>query len=108
MVFIGTSVIDADPACQLLSRKQPIGFDDIALTMDPFRFNGVEPGALCGQKARQDADPFALLLDLLVMLANEGSHDLALVKGGHCPRSEASSSCPPRRDARSTSRETEW
>jgi phage/plasmid-associated DNA primase len=46
MRLIGTSKVSTDPFSQLVSRKQAIGLDHIALSMDPFGLNGVEPWAL--------------------------------------------------------------
>ncbi len=50
MSFIRTVIVGPDPLSQLLRRKQTIGFDYGALAMHPLGFNGVEPGALGGQK----------------------------------------------------------
>jgi hypothetical protein len=83
--FISTSIISTDPFSQLVSREQAVAFDDVALAMDPFWFNGVEPGAFCGQKEGQDADPFARLLDLHVVLSDPGAHHFRDMPGSIIP-----------------------
>ena len=70
---------------QLLSGKQPVGFHHGALAMHPLGFNGVEPGTFGGQKEGQNAYAFAPLLNLIVVLANPGTHYLAHMKGGVIP-----------------------
>ena len=62
---------------QLLSRKQPVGFNNGALAMHPLGFNRVEPGTFGGQKARQDADALALSFHLGVVLADPGTDEFA-------------------------------
>ncbi len=88
MRFISTSIISADALGQLASRKQPIGFDDVAFAMNPFRFDRVEPGAFGGQKAGQDANAFARVLDLEVVLSDEGSYHFGDVPGSVIPDEE--------------------
>ena len=44
MSFIGTAKVSTDALGQLVSRKQAIGLDHIALGVDPFGLNWVEPG----------------------------------------------------------------
>jgi hypothetical protein len=82
MRFIRTTKVGTDPLRQLTSRKQAIKFHDVALGMDPFGFNRVEPRALGRQQKGQDTDAFALLLDLSVVSTNPGAHGLALMPGG--------------------------
>ena len=82
MWFIATVEVGADPLGKLFSRKQAIAFDDSTLGMDPLWLDGIEPGAFCGQKARQNPNAFALLLDLAVVLANPGAYHLAHMEGG--------------------------
>ncbi len=71
---------------QLLSRKQPVGFNYGPLAMDPLRLNRVEPGTFGRQKARQDADTLALSFHLGIVFADPGAHELAHMKGEHCPK----------------------
>lgn len=70
---------------QLLSREQPIGLYNSLLCMDPLRLDRVEPGTFGRQKEGQNAHAFALLLDLLIVLTNPGSHHLAVMPGGIIP-----------------------
>ena|SRR5690349_24412449 len=88
MVEIRAAKIVADPLSQLSSRKQAVVFDNMAFAMNPFRLNGVKPGALCGQEERQDTHPFARLLGLLIVLTNEGAHQLGNMPGGVIPDQE--------------------
>jgi hypothetical protein len=43
---------------------------------------GLIKAAFCGQEERQDAHPLARLLDLLIVLTNEGARQLGDMKGG--------------------------
>ena len=72
---------------QLLSRKQPVGFNHSSFAMDPLRLNWVEPGTLRRQTKRQDADALALSFHLRVVFAYPGAHDLADCARRHYPRS---------------------
>ncbi len=53
--------------------------------MHPFGFNRIEPGALGGQQARENADALATVLDLLVMGMKPGTDQLTAVPGGIVP-----------------------
>ena len=55
---------------RLLGREQAIRFDHRLPGMDALGLDGLEPRALGGQEAGQDAHAFACLFDLLVVLAN--------------------------------------
>ena len=90
MSFVRTVKVGTDPLGQLAGREQFIGFNDSALAMHPLGLDGIEPGALGWEQKGQDADAFALLLDLLVMLANPGAHDQALMPGGIVPDQQPS------------------
>lgn len=76
---------------QLLSRKQPVGFNDGPLAMDPLRLDRVEPGTFRRQKARQNADTLALSLHLGIVLAYPGAHDLAHMPGSIVPNEQPGS-----------------
>src|SRR5256886_10588973 len=86
--FIGTSKVGTDTFSQLASSKQAIKFDHVALGMHPFGFDGIEPGARLWQQEGQNPNAVAGLLDLLVVLADPGSHGLALMPGGIIPDQE--------------------
>src|SRR5213080_2289702 len=83
--FIGAAKVSTNAFSQLLSREQSIGFHNSLLRMDPLRLDRVEPGTFGGQKERQNAHACALLLDLLIVLTNPGTHHLAHMKGGVIP-----------------------
>ncbi len=83
--FIGAAKVSTNTFSQLLSREQPIGFHNSLLRMDPLRLDRVEPRTFGGQKEGQNAHAFTLLLDLLVVFANPGTHHLAHMKGGVIP-----------------------
>ena len=88
MRFIRTSKVGTDTFSQLASGQQAIKFDHVALGMHPFGFDGIEPGALCGQQEGQKPNAVAGLLDLLVVLTDPGAHGLALMPGGVIPDQE--------------------
>ena len=46
----------ADAISELADRQEAIGFADTPFAVDPFGLDGVEPGALAGQVAGEDAD----------------------------------------------------
>src|SRR2546429_1784694 len=85
MRLIGSTIISADTLGQLFSSKQAIGLDDVALAVDPFGLNRVEPGALRRQQEGQDTHACAGLLDLVIVLANPGANGLTLMPGGVIP-----------------------
>src|SRR5579859_1692894 len=93
MRLIGRSVVSADTLGQLFGGKQSVGFDHVALAVDPFGFNRVEPGALRRQQKGQDTHASPIQLDLPIVLTNPGAHNQAFMEGGHCPKSRASWSC---------------
>jgi hypothetical protein len=53
--------------------------------MDPLRLDRSKPRTFGGQKEGQNAHPFALLLDLLIVLADPGPFQFAHMKGGIIP-----------------------
>ena len=53
--------------------------------MDPFRFNGVEPGTFARQRTVDDADAIGPLLDLPIVLADPVPHGVAAVPRGVIP-----------------------
>lgn len=76
---------------QQLRREQPIGFHNSLLRVYPLGLDWVEPRTFRRQKKGQNAHPFALLLDLLVMLSDPGPHLLAVMPGGIIPDQEPAS-----------------
>ena len=83
-----TAKVRTDPIGKFLSRQQASRLDDLALAMHPVRLDAVEPGALAGQVAGDDADPLALLPDGLVVVADPAAHLFADVPRGIIPDHE--------------------
>src|SRR6266487_1872912 len=88
MSFIRAPKVRTNSLGQLLGGKQAILLDHIAFGMNPLRLNRIEPGTFGRQKKGQNTHPFALLLDLLVVLSDPGLHQLAHVKGGIIPNQQ--------------------
>jgi uncharacterized protein len=78
MRLIGRTIGSTHALGQLFSGKQAIGLDHIALAVDPFGLNRVQPGALRRQQEGQDTHACARLLDVLVVLTNPGANDLVI------------------------------
>lgn len=91
--FIGAANVSTNAPSQWFGGKQAMRFHNNLLGMYPPGLDRVEPRTCGGQKERQDAYSFALLLALLVMLSDPGLHGLAVMEGGHGPRSAESLSC---------------
>src|SRR5690348_341794 len=72
--FVGTAKMSTNAFSQLPGGQQAIGFHNSLLGMHPLGLDRIEPGTFGGQKEGQDAHPFALLLDLAVVLTNPGSY----------------------------------
>src|SRR6266702_4221011 len=90
MCFIGTAKMGTNALSQLLSRKQPIGFNHGSLAMDALGLNRVEPGTFGRQKAGKDADALALSFHLAVVFADPGANELAHMPGGIVPNEQPS------------------
>src|SRR5919106_2282259 len=85
-----TPKLVTDSLSQLTTSQQPVSLCHSALGMDPTGFYGVEPGALDGQEAGQDADPFPFLLHPAVVVLDPALDLLADVPGGIVPHQEES------------------
>ena len=77
--FIRTTEVSIHPLYQFCRRQQTGGFDHCPFSMDPMRFQGVEPGAFAGQRTTYNPDALAFPFDLPVMLAEPLPHGLAAV-----------------------------
>src|SRR5215210_5839137 len=75
----------ADAISELADRQEAIGFADAPFAVDPLGLDGVEPGALAGQVAGDDAHAPASLLDLAVVVADPVADLMADVPGGVVP-----------------------
>src|SRR5215216_3304242 len=74
MLVMRTIEGSANPVGEFVSPQQTVGFDDLALAVNPFRLDGIEPRALLGQKAAYDPHPFAAVFDAAVVLAEPAPH----------------------------------
>jgi hypothetical protein len=74
MSLLQTPIISIDAMHDLLRSEQPVRFDDRPFAMDPFGFNGVQPGAFPWQATRQDAHPLPGLLPLVMVLPQPRTH----------------------------------
>ena len=81
-----------DPAFQLSGRKQSIGLDHVLFAMHPLGLDGIEPGTLGWQQAREDANAFAALFDLLIMGVQPGANPLTAIANKSRVHSEVGSS----------------
>ena len=90
--FGRTSKVDIDPAFQFSGRKQSIGLDHVLFAMHPLGLDGIEPGTLGWQQAREDANAFAALFDLLIMGVQPGANPLTAIANKSRVHSEVGSS----------------
>jgi hypothetical protein len=78
----------ADAVGQLVRAEQAVRLDDPAPAVDPVGLDRVQPGALGGQEAGDDADAAAGRLDLAVVPADPAADLPAEVPGGILPDRE--------------------
>src|SRR5215212_7150208 len=62
MLVVRTSKRRADSLGQLIGTEQTVGFDYLALAMNPLGLHRIEPRALLGQQTTDDPHPFLLAL----------------------------------------------
>src|SRR5437763_1903982 len=79
MRFAPTSIIGIHTSFQFLSAQNAVRFGDVAFAMHPLGLNGVEPGTFGGQQTGQDAHALPSLLHLLIVAADPGANELALM-----------------------------
>src|SRR5579859_4194135 len=70
---------------EFVNGQGAIWLEDTTLGMKPLGFDGIEPGALGGQRADQQANALSCALDLLVVSAYPGSHHLTTMPGSIVP-----------------------
>src|SRR5215210_7990388 len=75
MLVVKTTERPEHPVGQFIRAQQSIELHDLALAMNPFGLDGVQPRALLRQKATDDPYPTAALLDFSIVFA-EPSSDL--------------------------------
>src|SRR5918998_1176923 len=85
MLVMRTTQDSANSVGEFVSPQQSVGFDDLALAVNPFRLDGIEPRTLLGQKAAYDPHPFAAVLDAAVLLSQPAPHLFGDVPAGVVP-----------------------
>src|SRR5215216_6983256 len=75
MLVMGTTKRPAHPVGEFIRAQQSVELHHLALAMNPFGLDGVQPRALLRQKATDDPHPTAALLDFSIVFA-EPSSDL--------------------------------
>src|SRR5215208_1521784 len=85
MLVMRTTENAAYPLGELVGSQHPVGLYNLALAVDPFRFDGVQPRTLLGQKATYDPHSFAALLDAAVVRSEPAPDLLGDVPGGIVP-----------------------
>src|SRR5579884_1993005 len=85
MSFIRTSIIGTDALGQRFRGEQTVRLNDGTLAVHPFGFDGVEPGALFGQKQWQNTHATAFRFRLLVVLTYPRAYQLTCMPGGIVP-----------------------
>src|SRR5439155_26777902 len=88
MRLVGAVVVGADALDELFGGEQAVGLVDLALAVDPLGLYGVQPRALRGQEAGEDAHALARPFHLAVVGAEPGAGRVADVPGGVVPEEE--------------------
>jgi hypothetical protein len=75
-MLVMRTIEDPTYSCsEFVSSEQSVGFDDLALAVNPLGLDGVQPRTLLGQKAADDPHSTSALFDPTVVFA-EPSPDL--------------------------------
>src|SRR5215207_7155517 len=74
MLVMGTTKRPAHPLGEFVRAQQSIELHDLALAMNPFRLDGVQPRTLFREKATDDPHPTAALLHFSVVFAEPSPH----------------------------------
>src|SRR5215207_2585482 len=74
MLVMGTTKRPAHPLGEFVRAQQSIELHDLALAMNPFRLDGVQPRTLFREKATDDPHPTAALLHFSVVFAEPWPH----------------------------------
>ncbi len=85
MFVVRTTENPAYPVRKLVCPEQPVGFDNLAFAVYPFRLYGVEPRAPLGKKATDDPHSAPALLDAAVVPSEPPPHLLGDVPTGVVP-----------------------
>ncbi len=87
MIQYWTNEVVADSLLYLQSRQLPVGLNDGPLAMDPMRFDGVQPGTLRRQEAREYTYSTGCF-SFSIVLADPSVDHRADVPGGIIPYQE--------------------
>jgi len=82
---MGTPVDGAHAVGQFGGGEQAVGLEHLALAMQPFGLDRIEPRALDRQVTDEQADTVTRALDLPVVRPDPGTDDLGVVPGGVVP-----------------------
>jgi hypothetical protein len=74
MLVMRTTKRPAHPVGQFIRAQQSIELHDLALAMNPFGLDGVQPRTLLRQKATDDPHPTAAVLHFSVVFAEPSPH----------------------------------
>src|SRR5215207_893758 len=85
MLVMRTTEHPAYPLGKLVCSKQSVGFDDLALSVDPLGLYSVQPRTLLGKKATDDPHSAAAPLDLAVVPSEPPPHLPGDVPAGVVP-----------------------
>src|SRR3712207_4151555 len=85
MKLVSTAENLTNPIRKLIGTEQPTGLNHLALAVNPFGLDRVEPWALLGERTGDDPNPFALRFDSAVMGGDRGVHLFGGVPGGVIP-----------------------
>jgi len=85
MGFMGTAIDGAHTLREFVQVQQARGLHDLALGMQPFWLDGIEPGALDRQGTDQQAHAAARALDLPIVRTDPGANDVGVVPGRVVP-----------------------
>lgn len=85
MRFARAAQGSVDAVSQLVGGQETVGLNHLALAVNPFGFDGIEPGALGRQLAAEEPHALASRFDLLIMGADPGAHGATDVPGGVVP-----------------------
>src|SRR5215218_2065158 len=74
MLVMRTTKRPAHPLCEFIRAQQSVELHHLALAMNPFRLDGVQPRTLLREQATDDPHPTAALLHFSVVFAEPSPH----------------------------------
>src|SRR5687768_18480106 len=85
MLVMWAPKVPTHPISELVSAQQPVRLDHLALAVDPHRLYRVQPRALLGKEADDDAHPQAAPSDLAIVGCYPVLDELTLVPASIVP-----------------------